>query len=272
MRSLTITSYFSLLRMKFINTLVYRASAWSQVLGATFYGFIQTSIMIAFYTYGNTSSIVMSQPQAVTHMWMVVILYGIMPFGANSEIYGKISSGLVAYDLCKPLDLYWYWYTTSISGSITSLLLRAPFTIVLALLLPTPYTMGLPVSWMAFLVFILSILFAIILSGTFVVLLSLTFINADMGRGLSTLIVACVILLSGDLFPLPILPQWIVDILRMLPFAGLKDIPVSIYLGMIPLGEAIKYMGIQLVWTALLIILGRILLKRYTKTIIIQGG
>jgi ABC-2 type transport system permease protein len=272
MRKLEINLYFSLLRMKIVNTLAYRASAWSQILGVVFYGFIQTSIMLAFYLYGDTSSIAMIQSQAISHMWMVVIFFGLMPLGANSNVYSKISSGLVAYDLCKPIDLYWFWYSTSVSDSVIKFWVRAPLTALLAFLLPLPYRLMLPVSLPAFLVFVLSIILAILLSGTITMLLTLTFINTEMGRGLGTLLVSIIILLSGDLFPLPILPNCIVGILRALPFAGLKDIPVSIYLGLIPLNEAIKYMSIQVIWIVLLILLGRFILGRYTKSIVIQGG
>ncbi|MCK5130230.1 MAG: hypothetical protein KAQ68_10275 [Clostridiales bacterium] len=272
MRKLAIFPYISLFKMKLINTLAYRASSWSMILGGAFYGVIQTSIMLAFFTYGNTSAIMMTQTQAVSHMWMVVILYGIMPFGGNIRLYDKIASGLVAYDLCRPLDLYWNWYTTSISTSLTNLLIRSSPILLLALLLPSPYTLGLPVSFAAFLIFVVSLILAIILASTISMLISLAYVNADMGLGVSQFIYSLIVLFSGDLFPLSILPNAFASIIRLLPFAGLKDIPVSIYLGLIPISKALYYMAIQLFWTIILVVLGRFLLRRFTKKIIIQGG
>lgn len=272
MRKKAINPYISIFKMKLINSMVYRASAINHIfLGAAF-GFMLTSVMLVFYKYGSTDNVVMTQSQAVTHMWMTEVFIGLIWYRENAEIHSKISSGAVGYDLCRPLDLYWNWYANSIGDNMVMATLKSPAIVILALLLPAPYTMMLPVSFIAFLLFILSLSLAVLLCGSIIVLISLTFINADIGRGLAALISTTIMLFSGFLFPLSILSDKVSAILRLLPFAGLNDIPIAIYLGIINQLDAIKYIGLQIVWLLIFIALGRFILNRYMRLIVIQGG
>lgn len=270
MRKTALSGYFGLFRLGLINAFAYRASSWSFILGGAFYGFIQVSIILAFFTYGNSSDIIISQAQAVSHMWLMAILYPLMPFG-HTALYDKIVSGLVAYDLCRPLDLYWHWFTTVISSGLKNSITSLPI-ILLALTIPLPYTLGSPISLTAFCLFLLSLCLSVLLSASIALLTSLAYINADMGLGVSQFIYAVTVLLSGNLFPLTILPKTIVEIFRLLPFAGLKDIPVSIYMGLISINDVLRYMGIQVIWILILVLFGRFILAKFTKKIVIQGG
>ena len=49
MRDSSVRGYLGLFRIGLINVLAYRASAWSFILSGAFYGFIQVSIILAFF-------------------------------------------------------------------------------------------------------------------------------------------------------------------------------------------------------------------------------
>jgi ABC-2 type transport system permease protein len=79
-------------------------------------------------------------------------------------------------------------------------------------------------------------------------------------------------LFGGALVPLSLVPGWLRGIVLVLPFQGLAYTPISIYIGTIQ-GEAIWWALLhQLVWSAVLLGLTRLLWLRGFKRIVIQGG
>ena len=60
--------------------------------------------------------------------------------------------------------------------------------------------------------------------------------------------------------------------LDFLPFRGLVDLPFRLYMGHIPPREVFGVLSHQLLWTAGLVLLGRWLLARGTRRLVVQGG
>jgi ABC-2 type transport system permease protein len=78
--------------------------------------------------------------------------------------------------------------------------------------------------------------------------------------------------LSGLILPLPLFPDRLRPLVEWLPFSGLVDRPIRLYLGHIPWQEAGWVLGHQFVWCALLVLLGRGLLQRAVRHLEINGG
>jgi ABC-2 type transport system permease protein len=78
--------------------------------------------------------------------------------------------------------------------------------------------------------------------------------------------------LSGMIVPLPLFPDWAKPIVQALPFAGLVDFPFRVYTGHIPPQATVWVVQHQLLWTAALVILGRWLLSRGLRRVVVQGG
>jgi hypothetical protein len=94
-------------------------------------------------------------------------------------------------------------------------------------------------------------------------------ISAD---GIVMVSTTAVQLLSGMLVPLPLFPAWSQDVLRWLPFAGLVDLPFRIYTGHIAIGGLVLVLARQLGWTLVFVALGRGLLGRGLRRVVVQGG
>ena len=54
----------------------------------------------------------------------------------DEQILEQIKNGTVAYELCRPYDLYWWWYLKHLSKRYAGCLLRCFPVILLALFLP----------------------------------------------------------------------------------------------------------------------------------------
>jgi ABC-2 type transport system permease protein len=83
---------------------------------------------------------------------------------------------------------------------------------------------------------------------------------------------AITVVLSGMIVPLPLFPDGLQPLLLLQPFRGLVDVPFRIYSGNMPLSLAcVEVMG-QLLWVIALVSLGRFLLSRGTRKLVVQGG
>ena len=265
-------AYLGIAKIHFIRLNQYRVSSVNNILSVLFYGLIQTSILIAFYRFGNTESIQMALHQAVSYAWLSQAIHTINPVFQDSDLHQRIVDGSYVYDLCRPLNLYGQWFARILSYRITPLLLYIPFVGGPALLFPGLYRMALPVSVPAFLAFIGALCTAVLTSTAVSCILTVLHIRVELGRGLVSFLAFVISFLSGAEVPLPILPAPIVTVLRWLPFAGMFDIPCSLYLGLIPWTDSIWFFARQLGWSFLLVIAGVYQLRKSLKRAVIQGG
>ena len=138
--------------------------------------------------------------------------------------------------------------------------------------LPKPYGIQPPVSIEALIATIIAFFFALLLSCSFSNVMSALLIRVELGQGITSLFYAIITVLSGILTPLSIFPDWLQPILRILPFAGIMDLPCSLYTGIIPVSQVMLVLFKQLFWTFILILLGRYVLSRGLRKTVIQGG
>ena len=78
--------------------------------------------------------------------------------------------------------------------------------------------------------------------------------------------------LSGGYLPLQLWPDFMQGFLAIQPFAGTMDLPLRLYIGTILPHQAIAALALQAGWITIFIIVGRILLRRRMRYIIVQGG
>src|SRR2546428_76941 len=77
---------------------------------------------------------------------------------------------------------------------------------------------------------------------------------------------------SGSYVPLPFFPEWLQTITTWLPFNGLMNVPVQIFLGKLT-GEALLFgLGLQVLWVILLTLGVRSLVSIAARRVIVQGG
>jgi ABC-2 type transport system permease protein len=79
-------------------------------------------------------------------------------------------------------------------------------------------------------------------------------------------------LFSGLLVPLNYWPERAEMIARMLPFAGLVQIPVDIILGKATGLELAGALLFQLGWAVALMLAGRLVLSMAVRKVVVQGG
>lgn len=262
------TAYLAILQSRLSILFQYRAAAFAGLCTQIFWGAVKVMIFKAFYSNSIISEPI-SLPQAITFIWITQALYALIPWNVDKELEAQIKKGDIAYELTRPVDLYWMWFFRSIAMRIMPTLLRAiPLFIVVFFLWGWPH----PVSFNAGILFFISLLFSFLLSAGITAFLITTFFWTLSGEGIQRLMPHFITLLSGAIIPLPLFPKWLQPIINWQPFRGIIDIPSRIYTGIIPLNEVIYYLSFQMLWFFIFLFSGFFLMKKALKTFVIQGG
>lgn len=264
--------YLSLLRARFLLLLQYRMAALAAISAQFLFGLVRVMVLEGFYASGPAPQ-PMTYAQTVTYVWLGQALLGMLPWNADPEVQALIRKGDVAYELCRPLGLYEHWFARALAQRAAPTLLRAvPMLPVVLFLVPGPYRMQFPAGPGEAAAWALTTLGALLLAAAITNLMSLSMLWTISGEGMLRLLPAVLLVTSGMIVPLPLLPGWSQAVLRLLPFSSLVDMPFRFYLGHLPLSQLPFYLGIQLAWTALLVAFGRWLLHRGMRRVVVQGG
>lgn len=267
--------YLAIVSARFRMLLQYRAAALAGLWTQIFFGFVLIMIYEAFYR-GADAPPPIAFPQLASYVWLGQALLATLPWNADPELRVMVRSGAVAYELCRPVDLYGLWFARALAWRTAPALLRsvpmAIFAIALLPLLGLPEWRLAPPTPAAGLAFALALCGAIALSCAISTLVHISLLWTISGEGIVMMLTALVSLFSGLLVPLPLFPDKLRAVLEWLPFAALADLPYRVYTGNVPTGELPLVLARQLAWTLALVALGRWLIGRGIRRLVVQGG
>jgi len=268
--------YRAILSARFRMLLQYRAAAIAGLWTQAFFGITLIMIYSAFYHSSDTPPPI-ALPQVISYVWLGQALLAMLPWNADAEVHDMVRSGSIAYELARPVDLYGLWYTRAVALRTAPTLLRAaPMVVVASVVLPfvgaPAWRLAPPPSLTAAAGFAVALGLALALGCAMSVLINISLMWTIRGDGVVTLFTTAVSLLSGLLIPLPLFPDWAQPVLAWLPFAGMFDLPFRIYTGHIALAGLAGVWLRQAGWTLALVVLGRWLLGRGVRRVVVQGG
>ncbi len=263
--------YISITRMRFIALLQYRMAAAAGAFTQLFFGLVMIVVMREFFFSGAQVQ-PMTLEQTVSYIWLGQAMLGMLPWDGDAEVMQMIRDGNIAYELCRPLELYDHWYFRLIALRTAPTLLRGLPIFAVTLLLPEDFAMQLPSSGAAFSAWIIATLGALFLGCAISNIISISALWTVAGDGMRRLLPALVILMSGVIVPLPLFPDWAQGILHILPFSGLVDLPNQFYVGTLQPAMVFPMLLKQLAWTVAIVMLGKVLVARAARRVVIQGG
>ena len=139
-------------------------------------------------------------------------------------------------------------------------------------LMPASIRLMMPASITGFFLFLLSAAGAFLLCTAYGMLVTAVRLNITWGEGPTYMLLLVSGVLSGGYLPLQLWPDALQKVLLYQPFAGYLDIPVRLYVGSMPASQGVFAILIQLFWILAFVWLGKALIGRKLKTLIIQGG
>ncbi|OPX45871.1 hypothetical protein CLHUN_03440 [Ruminiclostridium hungatei] len=259
--------YLEIAKKSFQNNIVYRIDYFAGVINTLLMIFVNIAIWKAIYEEEEVLGGV---------QFKVVMTYIILGFLMQSIfmmeeylIESKITSGLISSDLLKPLsfrlNIFSYNIGTLAFRIIMQLTPALIVSIVLFKLLP-------PFNLQSGILFCISAIlgYLVLYSINFIVWLSSFWFYWTFS--IITIKDAVISIMSGALFPLWFLPEWLHTFTKLTPFESIYFVPISIYLGLLPYDEIIFGIVKQVIWLALLMIAGHVVWKMATKKLVVQGG
>lgn len=260
-------AYTAMLSARCRTLLQYRAAAVAGFGTQLFWGIIRMMIFAGFYAAGPAAA-PMSQRDVVAYIWLGQAFFAMFPLRSDSELAELILRGNVVYELLRPVDLYGFWYARSLASRIAPTLMRSVPMLAIAsaagwLFWPGPGSLA---------ACIVSLAAAVLMSAALSMLMTVTLAWTVSARGINSIVMSVAYFLSGMVIPLPFFPDRIQPLLRALPFRGLIDTPFRLFTGHIPASELPAVLAHQVLWTAALVLLGRWLLGRARRRLVIQGG
>lgn len=265
-------AYLSFFRIRLVNGLQYRAAAYAGVATQFSWGFMYIMLYQTFYK-TNPSMAPMEFSQLSSYIWLQQAFLALfMTWFLDNDIFNLITSGNVAYELCRPLDLYNIWFAKSCATRLSKAMLRCFPILIIAFFLPEPYKFTLPHSFSAALLFIIAMFFAFIVVVAYGMLVYIFTFYTISPMGVRITLVMAADFLSGGLVPLPFLPDWLNKYIYLSPFAAMQNTPFRIYNGDILINDAAFAILLQCFWAIILVFTGKYILSKALKNVVVQGG
>ena len=261
-------AYMSVFRLRRRMELQYRGAVLGGVICQMFFGIILIAIYRALYA-GKPQA--MPFRQIAGYVWLQQAFYRML-LSSDPDLGDKIRTGGIAYDLCRPMNLYGFYYARILAQKMMGSVLRAVPMLVLAYLLPEGWGLSLPASaagaaWSA-----AGLLLGFMcVSAMENITMAFTMRTLD-SRGMQAMLNLLMMILAGNILPLTLFPDSWQKVITLLPYAQLLDAPIRLYTGQTATAEAPRILLTQGGWIVLLTAAGVWFWEKNQKRIVIQGG
>ena len=263
--------YLTIFRIRFIHGVQYRIVVFSLIFTGFLWGLMLVLAYTAFYR-NDPAAFPMTLSQTISYMWLqqaFLILFSVV--FADNEIETSIESGAIAYELVRPADLYGRWFFRAGAGRAAFTIFRLPLLAVV-FFLPAPYNLSPPPDIFQLSLFLPSVILALGVTVSFTMIMYVTLFYTISFGGVYVMVIAATSFLTGAVVPFPFFPATVRTVLEILPFAAMQNMPLRIYSGNIAGADALNGILFQIFWLALLVVIGKILMHRALKKVIVQGG
>ena len=263
--------YFNYFKLRIETFLQYRSAAIAGLTTQFFWGVMLVFIYMALYQ--NADNVSMNLEQVIAYVWLHQAFYAFLAVRiADHEIRDMIRSGDVAYEIIRPYNLYYWWYIKGVAKRVASGMLRVMPVVIIASLLPKPYGLPLPATFINFILFLISLLLGVLVVNGINLLVHTIGFYTYNEAGISSMLMSVMELLAGELVPVALLPLFIQKGTYYLPFRLVCDLPFRLYSNNIGIMEGIFSILLQVVWIVILFIIGNLIVKNALKKVFVQGG
>lgn len=264
--------YVSFFRLRFTMGLQYRAAALAGVVTQFAWGGLTVLMFRAFYE-ADAAAFPMSLQATASYIWLQQAFLALfMAWFLENEIFEAIRNGSVAYELCRPIELYNMWFARSVANRLSRAVLRCMPILLVASFLPAPYGLSLPPDLPAFFWFLLTTVLGLLTTVAFCMLVYIITFFTVSPAGIRMVAVSLVEFFAGGIIPLPFFPSSLRRVLELLPFGSMENVPLRVYSGDISGDGVFIAAALQVFWIAVMVLGGKLLTRKAMKKVVIQGG
>ncbi|WP_026119383.1 ABC transporter permease [Nocardiopsis ganjiahuensis] len=249
----------------------YRAATAAGVFTNSVFGAINAMVLLALFA-ARPEINGYDATDAVTQVYVAqALLAPIAVMGPALDLSDRIRTGAVGNDLLRPVPLMGWWLAQDMGRATFDFAFRSVPTFAIGALLFSLVLPGDPLRWVLTLV---SFALAVVVGFAFRYLYSVVGFWLMDTRAVWAVMGPAGPVLAGMLLPLTLFPAGVADVLRLLPWASMVQIPAEILLGKdtLPGGSVFGGLLLQAAWPAALLALGAWATGRATRKVVIQGG
>lgn len=272
MLSKLVRIYRPFTRAGILEMVTYRVNFMFFLLGEIMKCFVMFFVWKAVFESSDSTTLYGFTYDNMVAYLFITFLCGYLTYSDGSYVIGKeILDGSIAMRMIKPVDFDMCFLFQELGGKLMQ-----------AIMIFIPITAGVEIYrfvtngrfmlnvWML-LVFLVSMVIAYLINFYFN--LSYGFLAFYLKNLWGTDIIKGVIVgfLSGATVPLAFMGNF-GKVLGYLPFASLSYTPVMIYMGLYDVKEIVFYMGLQILWLIVFVVISKLILKSAMKRLVVHGG
>ncbi|PDP87615.1 ABC transporter permease [Glycomyces fuscus] len=249
----------------------YRAATVAGTLTNSVFGAINATVMLALFA-ARPEVNGYDAGDAVTQVFLGQALLGMVAvMGPPLELGERVRSGAVGADLMRPVSLQGWWLAEDLGRATFNLVFRGVPTFTVGLLL---FDLDLPEDPFRWAAVLLSAVLATLVSFGLRYLYELAGFWLMDSTGIWAVAGLLGPVAAGVLLPLTLFPPALADVLRLLPWASMVQVPAEVMLGKdtLPGGTVLGGLALQAGWAAALFGLGAWTTARATRKVVVQGG
>ena len=259
---------YYLIRMTFQTKFAYIKAFWFNIFGTA------VSILIYYflwkYVFQSRDELNgFTAVEITTYVIISRLLSSQFSGGINREFSEWVQKGNIVVELLRPVPLVFTLFGKRVGEFLFFILFKGiPVSILATFILGGTGPDGAA----NFALFLVSVFISIGLMFWIEVMVGLISFFTLNSYGIGYTKTALMSILSGGIVPLFLFPEGVAKVLDYMPFAGMVSVPVHIYLGKYTAAEAFSFIGLQIIWVALLGI-GVMAFYRFAiKKVVVQGG
>lgn len=213
------------------------------------------------------------QAQALTFVWVsqaMLAAAALIGGGFQEELQERIRTGDIAVDLYRPADLQMWWLAADLGRASFQLVARGAVPLVAGAL---AFELALPADPLRWLLFLGSVLLGLVVSFALRYLLGLAAFWLMDGSGVNLMATVASIFFSGMLLPLTVFPGGFGELVRLLPWSAMLQVPMDVLLGRHAGAAGVaRALAFQAGWAFVLLAVGRMVQSAATRKVVVQGG
>jgi ABC-2 type transport system permease protein len=258
--------YWELARMGYRRYATYRGATLAGVFTNTVWGFMLVSVQLALFSSRSTVA-GYDVRDAITYVWMSQGLLMTVYIWNWVEIALRVRTGDVATDFHRPVDFQGYWLAQDLGRALYHAIFRGIPPVLIASVV---YRLRFPSHPLTWLWFSVSLVLAVCISFALRFLVNMSAFWLHDHKGVVSITLFAFPFLAGLYgIPLTFLPPGVYRVLAVLPFAGMAQTPLGVFLE--KPGWAVT-MALQVLWALSLLAAGRIVLRSAERRLVVQGG
>lgn len=247
----------------------YRQAMLAGIFVNSVFGVVRASVLIAAATAAGGSFAGYDARAVATYTFLGQALISVVHVFGWNELAERVRTGDIAVDLARPVDLQTVWLAQDLGRGAYNAVARGALTFVVGAIV---VGVAWPASVGAAVAFGVSVVLAVVVSFAGRFLLNLLAFWTVQVRGFVTLYVLTSNLLMGLIVPVQAFPGWLRALTYATPFPAMMQLPIDVWTGRAWGPAGLLSLAVQAAWALGLLALGRLVLARGTRVLVVQGG